>query len=44
LLNKQDDESKIAWKNEDPTLSEILQYITEHPELKKPDPKDDSNQ
>lgn len=42
LLNKQDEDSKIAWKNEDPSLSEILTYITEHPELKKAERKEDA--
>jgi hypothetical protein len=42
LLDKQDEESKIAWKNEDPALSEILQYITEHPELEKAERKDET--
>lgn len=42
LLDKQDEESKIAWKNEDPALSEIVQYITQHPELEKAERKDES--
>jgi hypothetical protein len=43
LLNKQDDDSKIAWKNEDPALTEILKYVAEHPDLKKGERKDNTD-
>ena len=43
LLDKQDNDSKIAWKNEDPELSEILKYIAEHPDLKKGERKDNTD-
>ncbi|KIM35082.1 hypothetical protein M413DRAFT_32791 [Hebeloma cylindrosporum] len=39
LLDKQDEDSKIAWKKEDPPLTEILKYINEHPELSKVESK-----
>jgi hypothetical protein len=44
LLDKQDDDSKIAWKTEDPPLTEILKYINEHPELTKAERKNDTAQ
>lgn len=32
LLDKQDDDSKIAWKNEDLKLDGILKWIDDHPQ------------
>ncbi|KIM35083.1 hypothetical protein M413DRAFT_32792 [Hebeloma cylindrosporum] len=34
LLDKQDDDSQIAWRNEDPDLDAILKWIQDHPQKK----------
>jgi hypothetical protein len=34
LLDKQDDDSQIAWRNEDPDLNAILKWIEDHPQKK----------
>jgi hypothetical protein len=35
LLDSQDNDSQIAWKNEDPDLPKILQWIKDHPQKEK---------
>jgi hypothetical protein len=40
LLDKQDDDSKIAWKDEDASLARILQWITDHPKAKEVNEED----
>ncbi|KIM35087.1 hypothetical protein M413DRAFT_32796 [Hebeloma cylindrosporum] len=34
-LDTQDNDSKVAWKDEDPNLARILQWITDHPQGKE---------